>query len=346
MISKPLTLTQLILLLSLVFGGFFAGVIVERIMLSSLKRIGARTKWKGDEIIANSLRGVTILWFVIAGTYVATQTITINPTFLGLLQKTLLTVAILSVTWAAAKAAAGFIDLYTEKAKGILPSTSILSNVTKLLVLLVGVLILLQSLGIPITPLLTALGVGGLAVALALQDTLSNLISGFHIIASRQVKPGDYIQLDTGEEGYVNDINWRNTLIRALPNNMIVVPNSKLASAIVRNFYLPEKEMAVLVDVGVSYNSDLEKVEKVTIKAAKEIMKEVQGGVSEFEPLIRYHTFDDSSINFTVVLRAREFVDQYLIKHEFIKKLHKRYEEEGIEIPFPIRTVRLKETTR
>jgi small-conductance mechanosensitive channel len=266
-----------------------------------------------------------------------------NQNLFNLVYKLLLAIVIFSVTLALARITAGFSNIYAGKAKGTLPSTSIFTNIAKLTVFTIGILIILQSLGISITPILTALGVGGLAVALALQDTLSNLFAGLHIIVSKQVKPGDYVKLDTGEEGYVTDITWRNTTIRALPNNIIVVPNSKLASVIITNYYLPEQEMAVLVQVGVSYDSDLEKVERVTIDVAKEVMREVQGGVPGFDPFIRYHTFSDFSINFTVILRAKEFVDQYLIKHEFVKRLHRRYNEEGIEIPFPIRTIHMKD---
>jgi small-conductance mechanosensitive channel len=110
----------------------------------------------------------------------------------------------------------------------------------------------------------------------------------------------------------------------------------------VRNFYQPTKDLAVLVEVGVSYDSDLAKVERVTIEVAREIMRTVSGGISDFQPFIRYHTFSDFSINFTVIMRGREFVDQYLIKHEFVKRLHERYEMERIEIPFPVRTVHIK----
>ncbi|MDH5443584.1 MAG: mechanosensitive ion channel, partial [Hadesarchaea archaeon] len=102
---------------------------------------------------------------------------------------------------------------------------------------------------------------------------------------------------------------------------------------------LPEPQMACLVQVGVSYDSDLEKVERVTIDVGKKVLKKVTGGVPEFEPFIRYHTFSDFSINFTVILRVKEFVDKYLITHEFVKELHKRYRKEGITIPFPIRTI-------
>lgn len=156
---------------------------------------------------------------------------------------------------------------------------------------------------------------------------------------ARQIRIGDYVKLESGEEGYVTDINWRTTKIRMLPNNVVLVPNSKLAQAIITNYYLPDKEMAVLVNVGVHYNSDLKHVEKVTCEVGKEVMKEVQGGVGEFSPFIRYHTLDDFSINFTVILRAKEFVDQYLVKHEFIKRLHARYAKEGIIIPYPIRAI-------
>jgi small-conductance mechanosensitive channel len=203
------------------------------------------------------------------------------------------------------------------------------------LIFLMGALIILQTLNISITPILTALGVGGLAVALALQDTLSNLFSGLQIIASRQVRPGDYVKLESGEEGYVIDITWRNTAIRALPNNMVIVPNSKLASTLVTNYYQPEKEMAVLVEVGVGYQSELKKVEQTTIEVAREVMHEVKGGVREFEPFIRYHSFGDSSINFTVILRGCEFTDQFLIKHEFIKRLHERFSDGSHRNPFP-----------
>jgi len=281
--------------------------------------------------------------FFVLGLYIALQISPLPAQISQLLNKVILVLLIVLVSTFMAKLAGGFVDLYGEKVKEALPTATIFKNFTKILILSIGVLVILQTLGISITPLLTALGVGGLAVALALQDTLSNFFSGIHILLTRQVKVGDYVRLETGEEGYVIDITWRNTTIRALPNNIIIVPNSKLASAVIVNYYLPQREMAVLVQVGVSYDSDLEKVERVTVDVAKEVMREVEGGVPEFEPFIRYHTFADFSINFTVILRAREFVGQYLIKHEFIKRLHKRYQQEGIEIPFPIRTVYMKD---
>lgn len=216
------------------------------------------------------------------------------------------------------------------------------SRVINVIFLAIGALIVLDAMGISITPMLATLGIGGLAVGLALQDTLANFFSGIYILFSQPVRVGDYVRLENGDNGYVRNIGWRETRIQTLPGNIIVVPNSKLSQMVVTNYYLPEKQMACLVQVGVSYDSDLAKVERVTNEVSRQVLKSVTGGVKNFEPFIRYHTFADFSINFTVILRVNEFVDKYLLTHEFIKALHKRYQEEGIEIPFPIRTVHMK----
>jgi len=336
-------LNDFIIPISIVVGSFILGFLVEKYILGYFKRAAAKTGWEGDDIILASLNKYVTLWFVLIGIFIAIHNVSLSPGNLVIIKKLILVIFIFSATVVMVKILSGMVDIYARRAKGAFPSTSIFTNITKVVVYIIGGMIILQALDISITPILTALGVGGLAVALALQDTLSNLFAGIQIIASRQVKPGDYVKLDSGEEGYVVDITWRNTTIRALPNNMIIVPNAKLSNALITNYYMPEKELAVLVNLGVSYSSDLNKVERVTIEVAREVMKEVPGGVPDFEPFVRYHTFGDFSINFTVVMRAREFTDQYLIKHEFIKRLHQRYIQEGIEIPFPVRTVYMKD---
>jgi small-conductance mechanosensitive channel len=322
-----------------IVGSIVIGVIFEMIILRKLKKVVAKTSWKFDDAIIRSLRGMTVLWFLAGGVYGAELHLRLSAAYTGIINKVLLVAVIFSITIVLARISVGFLAIYTDKIGGDFPSISIFNNIIYALVILVGVLVIIQSLGVSIAPILTALGVGGLAAALALQDTLSNLFSGIHIIASRKVRPGDYVKLQSGEEGYVTDITWRNTSIRALPNNIIIVPNSKLSSTVITNYHQPVSEMSVLVDIGVSYDSDLERVEEVTKNVALEVMREVNGGVPTFDPFIRYHTFDDSSINFSVILRASEYVNQYVIKHEFVKRLHKRYKMEGIEIPFPIRTL-------
>lgn len=330
-----------------IVGGLIIGLIADRIILKKLRDAATKGNWKAYEIIIKPLKGVLLLWFILAGFAGAAYYLFVdNIRLLDVILKIILSIVIISATVVSVKIITGYFISRSKKIEGVLPSPSIFNYFIKIFVYVLGFLILLQSLNVPITPILTALGVGGLAVALALQDTLSNLFAGFHVIASGLVKPGDYVKLETGEEGYVQDVTWRNTVIRALQNNMIIVPNSKIASTIIINYYQPVREMSLLVQVGVSYDSNLEKVEKVTIEVAKEVMREVDGGISEFDPFIRYHTFSDFSINFSVILRTKEYVNQYLIKHEFVKRLHKRFNKEGIVIPFPIRTVELHDLSK
>jgi len=330
-------LPLIIILVSIALGRF-----CKKWVISKLLDLTSKTKLRFDDVLIRSLKSSVVIWCLLLGIYIALNFISLPERFLALTQKILLVLVLFSVFLFLTRFLGDLVQIYEDKIRGVLPGASIFKNLIKGFVLVIGFLMILHTIGISITPLITTLGIGGLAVALALQDTLANLFAGLHLVATKKVRPGDYIKTETGEEGYVTDITWRDTTIRQLPNNIVIIPNSKLASAIVTNYYFPEKQLAVLVQVGVSYDSDLEKVEKVTIEVAKEVMQEVSGGVPEFNPFIRYHTFDDFSINFTVILKAKEFVDQYLVKHEFVKRLKKRYDQEGIEIPFPIRTVFLK----
>ncbi len=316
-----------------------AGLILRKVIFTRVAKWAEHTKGQVDDIILEAIKSPFVIWFVILGIYFALESSKLPQNVVAIANKLLLALGVFSITLVLANISSRLIKVYSSRVESALPVTSLTQNISRIIVFSIGILIILNSLGISITPILATLGVGGLAVALALQDTLSNLFSGFHITIARQIRIGDYVKLDTGEEGYVTDINWRSTKIRMLPNNVVLVPNEKLTKAIVTNYYLPDKEMAVLVDIGVHYNSDLKKVEKVTCEVGKQVMKEVQGGVAEFDPFIRYHTFADFSVNFTVILRAKEFVDQYLIKHEFVKRLHERYAREGINIPYPIRAI-------
>src|SRR5437764_1007357 len=140
----------------------------------------------------------------------------------------------------------------------------------------VGGLVLLSSLGIAITPILTALGVGGLAVALALQDTLSNLFAGLHLLADKPIRVGDYVRLSAESvEGHVVDVGWRSTRIRMLQNNIVVVPNKRVAESIITNYDLGETRMAVLIRVRVDYDADAELVERVLVDEATRAVGQV-----------------------------------------------------------------------
>lgn len=327
----------------LVFIAWFAVFsILLRIIYGRLLGAVSRTRTTIDDILFRALRLPLFLLIIISGAYVMVRILPLSPEWDRGLSLAIKVGVILAGAAFVDGLLKQFLSHYSEKAEYLRTSRGIIQTSVRGIVVLLAILIVLDTAGVSITPLVASLGVGSLAVALALQTTLANFFAGIQIIADKPIQVGQYVRLDSGEEGYVTKIGWRSTTIRALPNNMIIVPNSRLLDAIITNYYLPAKELSILVQVGVHYDSDLEHVERVTCEVAKEVLQEVKGGKKDFEPFIRYHTFGDSSINFTVILRAEEFVDGYLIKHEFIKRLHKRFRQEGIVIPFPIRTLDIK----
>lgn len=316
------------------------GMFLQKVVFGRFRRAAERSSAVWDDILTQSLRGLIFFWALLAGAAAALKYLRLRPGLDRPLSQALTILAILSVTHFASRLSVAYVALGLSRASGF--RISLLRNLTAVLVYALGLLIILEYLKISVTPLITALGIGGLAVALALQDTLSNLFAGLHILATRKIRSGDYIKLESGEEGYVRDITWRNTTIEVLAGNLVIVPNSKLASAIVTNFDLPASDSAVLIDVGVAYKTDLRKCEEVIVDVAKDIMSRVPGGVADFTPFVRFHTFGDFAIQCTVILRGRRFVDRFLIKHEFVMTLHERFAREGIEIPFPVRTVQIQ----
>jgi small-conductance mechanosensitive channel len=325
-----------------VLGGFIIGYIFEKVVILILKAISKRITWQLDAVFERAFRYAPIILFTVAGVYEAIRKIQPGPHILKVSENVLIIIVVLTLTGVVSRIAVALVSTYTERSKGAFPYTSIVVNLTRIVILAIGLLIAFDSLGVSIAPILTALGVGGVAVALALQSSLSNLFSGIFILASGQIKPGHFIKLDSGEEGYVVDMTWRSTLMRTLSNNLIEIPNSKLGSSVITNYDLPEEEMTLPVSVGVSYDSDLEKVERVTVEVARQVMNENPSGVGSFEPSVRFQSFGDSSINLTCYLRVREYESRAILQHEFIKRLFERYGKEGITIPYPVRTLYVK----
>ncbi len=324
-----------VLLLTLV-----AVYLARRVFFAFLQRMAARTSSRAIPIVISTLRGPVMIWGLILGLHLATQFSQLPPKWLHYTARTFLVLWILSLTVMASRLAGNLVKHYGSRISGEMPATSLTRSLTQIFVAMIGGLILLNQLGISITPLLTALGVGGLAVALALQDTLSNLFAGFYISIAGQLRLGDYIRLNSGEEGFVADISWRSTTVRTLASNMTIIPNSKLAQAIVTNFNLPAKVMAVPVTVGVSYDCDPDRVEAVLLEEAKRATGEVPGLMAEPAPNARLNPgLGDWALQFTLTIYVNEFSEQFRVQSEMRKRILKRFRREKIQIPFPIQTV-------
>jgi len=318
-------------------------LILRSVTFRFLSGLAGKTEVKIDDIIIKSIKIPSIYWCIIIGIYIGVSMSELPKKYILYFSMAIHVLVILSITIAAANITGRIFRDYIQKSNLNIPTTGLFYGILKGSILLIGFLILLSTLGISITPLITALGIGGLAVALALQDTLSNLFAGIHILIEKSIRVGDFIKLESGQEGYVEDITWRTTRVRMLPNNMVVIPNNKLAQSIVMNYYLPDKIMTLSIPVRVGYESDPDKIEYVLIDEAKKAVGEVAGLIGNPEPVVRFIPgFGESSLDFTLLCQIDEFTDQYLIQHELRKRIFRRFNEEGIDIPFPHRTVYLK----
>jgi small-conductance mechanosensitive channel len=323
-----------VVLLSVGLGFLLRAVIVRRLAV-----LFSRTATDLDDLVLVATRRHLPFWVFLLGLAIASRIAPLPGKGVQIIDRFCMVGLVISLSFAIADLLIGIVGRRTKQVGATVATTTLVQNVIRVSTIALAGLLVLTNLGVSITPLLTALGVGSLAVALALQPTLSNLFAGLHIALARPIRVGDFVGLESGSKGYVVDIGWRAVRIRELPNNIIVVPNSRVAEMILTNYAMPEPNQSVLVQVGVAYGSDLRRVEQVTCEAARDVLREVQGGDPEFTPFIRYHTFGDSSINFSVILRVKEFVDGYLVTHEFIKLLKSRFDQEGIEIPFPQRVL-------
>ena len=218
---------------------------------------------------------------------------------------------------------------------------------TRAIFAVLAVIIILDNFGVHLTAVWTTLGVGSVAVGLALQETLANFFAGMYILADRPIAPGDFIQLDTGQQGYVVRVGWRSTLIRSLASNIVVVPNSTVAKAIITNYSQPEPSLFVTVEVGVAYGTDPKRVKNVLEEIAVQAAKDgVEGLDPSSKPIVRFMPgFGDSSLNFTLIVRVREFASQYHVQTELRTRIVERFEQEGIEFPFPTRTIVFDKST-
>lgn len=213
----------------------------------------------------------------------------------------------------------------------------ILIRITSIIVFTLGALVALDLMGIPITPLLAGLGIGGIAIALALSPTISSFIAGTYVVAEGHISEGDYVEIDAERSGFVTSIGWRSTVLRSRFNNMVVVPNNLITENILINYTTPTPAVTGTVECGVSYDSDLKHVEQVSLEVADEVIQESDDANKAFDPVIRFYEFADSNINFLIRFQGLDRVSTNAMKHEIMMRLHARFNEEGIEINYPVR---------
>jgi small-conductance mechanosensitive channel len=341
-----ITVHKLILPVFIAVAATVAAIIARGIAFGLLRKWDRRAETRIGDIITDSVRIPSIYWCTAVGLYAGIIISELPEKYASYSNTGLYVLVISSVTMAIANLAGKIFRDYIQKSDLPLPTTGLAYGILKGTIYIIGILIILALLGISITPLITALGVGGLAVALALQDTLANLFAGIHILVEKSIRVGDFIRLETGQEGRVEDITWRTTRIKMMPNNMVVIPNNKLSRSVVTNYSLPEKKMMLTLSVSVSYDSDPNQVEAILVDETEKAQGNVDGLLADCEVTVRLVGFGESSLDFTLACPIQEYSVQQSVQHEMRKRIVKRFREEGIEIPFPHRTVDLKGVKR
>ena len=206
-----------------------------------------------------------------------------------------------------------------------------------------GGLLILDLLNINISPLIAGLGLGGLAVALAIQPTLANLFAGTYVMTEGVIAPGDYIELEGGISGYVVEVAWRSTRIRTWQNNLVVVPNARFAETIITNYQRPAQSVNVWLQCGVSYDSDLYEVERVCREVMDEVLESEPSAVKDYGGWFGFDNFGDSNVNFWVFVQAKDRWGSFVLQTSLLQRLHQRFKEEDIVINYPVRTLQFPE---
>lgn len=217
--------------------------------------------------------------------------------------------------------------------------TPLIENVWRILLIITGGMVVLSIWEINITPLLASAGIAGVAIALAAKDTLANFFGGISIFIDKPYKIGDYIVLDQGERGEVTNIGIRSTRIKTRDDILISIPNAIIANTKIINESAPVPNFRVRMPVSVAYGSDIKMVEKVLLGIAAD-NNNIQ---SSPEPRVRLRTLGDSGLNYELLCWAKEPAVRGRTIHEINSAIYTRFNEAGLTIPFPQRTIHLRE---
>lgn len=338
-IIKSLTITATIFVVSSI--GLYT---IWRLFDRQLARWSEKTQSNLDDKVIASLRTPSKLLMFSLSLGISLQMSPVMDTLQTPLMNLVKLLVIASLIWGIKRALVALIESDQFPNSFTESSRVLFKTLAKFIIYSLGLLVVLDTLGISITPLLASLGVGSVAVALAAQETLSNLFSGFYILLDRPFRIGDCIKIEGGVEGFVTKIGWRSTHIRLFANSVAVLPNSKIAASMVTNYDFPDSEVAVTIPVSTAYEGELQRVEKVVLEVAFELQSQFPFISKTSPPTMAFTSFGDFGINFNVTLRAQRFTDCAAIRHEFIKALHTRFAAEKISIPYPQYVIQLPQT--
>jgi MscS family membrane protein len=341
--TKEIILSVLIVALS-----FIAAKIADFLIRWIGRNVATRTRTELDDDLLKAIERPIFYAVLLVGLYIAAHRLALAPEVKGSTMKAvdsvLFTFAVIvgaSILWRISNT---LIQWYTHTV-AVRTTTRfddefapLFGRIVKAIIFFVAAIIVLDYFGINVNSLVVSLGVGSLAVALAAKDTLANMIAGIVIMIDRPFRIGDRILISSGEKGDVYDIGLRSTKILTFDNTLIIVPNAQIINDKLVNLTYPDPKIRVRVDVGVAYGTDLEKAKQIMI----DVCKKHPDVLEEPEPQCWFIEFGDSSLNMSVMCRVADYGQQWRVEEEIRMRINTRFEEEGIEIPFPQRVVHMK----
>ncbi len=334
--------------IAVVLVSMLVAAVVHFAMFPLVTRLTNHTPTELDDVLIRAARWPVNVGIIVLGVYLS-LTLTLDlpeslQTFINLTAKATGALLLVALFGRLVSGAMGWLIEEQDKNARSTVDTRLLLMLRRVLMVLIyglGLLLVINTLGISISPLIAGLGLGGVAVALAIQPTLSNLFAGTYVMTEGVVSPGDYIEMEGGIAGYVLEVGWRSTRLRTWSNTLVVVPNSRFAETIITNYYEPTPPVNVYLTCGVSYSSELARVEAVSMDVMNGVLETSPHGVKEYGAYFGFENFGDSNVDFWLFVQAKDRLASFELRSELINRLHQRFDEEGIVINYPVRTLQL-----
>ncbi|MEA2037120.1 MAG: mechanosensitive ion channel family protein [Nanoarchaeota archaeon] len=307
-------------------------------------RVALKTKTKLDDLILRKTNRPVSFLLLLLGIKLALVPLGIPEKISIIVNEVIITIAILVTTYTVIVILDVIIDVwgksFAEKTESKTDDNliSITHKFSRFIILILGLLFIFQAWDIQIGPLIASLGIAGIAVAFALQNTLGNIFGGISIIVDRSIRVGDIIKLDEQTSGTVVDVGLRSTRIRTWDNEVIIVPNGDIASSKIKNYVLPDPSARIVVPFSVAYGSDIDKVKKIVMKE----IKKLDNLDSKKESMVMFLKMDDSSLNFKAYIYLKSYTQRFFTKDQANTLIYNALNKNKIEIPFPQMDVHLK----
>jgi small-conductance mechanosensitive channel len=325
--------------LGYVLASALVGYLFDRFVVVGIKNLAKRTQTGLDDLIVKAVHPalVFIIFFFGVGYALWLYEFVLPARFVAFVKGLNLVLITFLAALTLARVLSGVLHYRAKKEVRWEGPARLATRVLGAVIWVMAFLVILDHYRISITPVLTSLGIAGLAVALALQDTLSNFFSGLWIQTGQSLSPGHYIKVeDKNLEGFVVEVGWRTTKLRALPGNIVIIPNAVLAQSTITDYWLPEPKMGTSLEVVTGFETDPDRVVPMIMEEIVAATKEVDYILDRPEPFCRLNKRVDNGWQFWMSFWVPFYYNQWNAQGYVLNKIRKRFLREGIRIPLPV----------